>query len=257
MQEDSRRHRRLAAAGAQRWKDLDASPGFQRWATVLAAAGACPATSGQASMAWLTVWHCLPQQPRIPACKRWPKLHASTIPAVLGKASWKFANRSTSRPRPAWEVEGALLSNPHNAAAMNPSPTSVVGTLERLSIGVSRVSIRHGSTATRYTRYRKKNHAWTGYKRGHGESIFVYNHIQNGMIVYSHDPVLKVRPQRSHGRCHWLRRASCACIHEPRADDPPLFSRSPTANRPSRRSPSLSRSRSLRAFAQTTGGRCV
>lgn len=30
-----------------------------------AAAGACPATSGQAGMAWLMMWHCLPQQLRL------------------------------------------------------------------------------------------------------------------------------------------------------------------------------------------------
>lgn len=71
---------------------------------------------------------------------------------------------------------------------MTTPPASVVGILDRLSIGVSRVSIRHAST----TRYKKKNYDWTGFKPGHGENIYVYNHIENGMIVYSHEPSLKV-----------------------------------------------------------------
>lgn len=72
---------------------------------------------------------------------------------------------------------------------MNSSPASVVGTLDKLSIGVSRVSIRHGSTATRY---KKKNYAWTGFKRGHGEHIYVFTHSQTGMIIYSHESSFKV-----------------------------------------------------------------
>lgn len=76
---------------------------------------------------------------------------------------------------------------------MNSSPASVVAILDRLSIGVARVSIRHGTTAAKPTRYRKKNYAWTGFKHGHGEKIYVYNHVNYGMIVYSHDPELPVR----------------------------------------------------------------
>lgn len=74
---------------------------------------------------------------------------------------------------------------------MNTSPASVVGILERLSIGVSRTSIRHYAAP----KYKKKKHHLTGFTPGHGERIFVYNHIETGMIVYSHEPELKVRPR--------------------------------------------------------------
>lgn len=83
---------------------------------------------------------------------------------------------------------------------MNPSPASVVGTLDRLSIGIARVSIRYGSTGVRF---RKKNNAWTGFERGHGENIYVFTHAQKGMIIYSHDPVLKVRFHVNESRSHW------------------------------------------------------
>ncbi|KAJ4424280.1 hypothetical protein N0V82_000980 [Gnomoniopsis sp. IMI 355080] len=70
---------------------------------------------------------------------------------------------------------------------MNISPASVVGILDRLSTGVSRTSIRHYAAP----RFKKKKHHLTGFTPGHGERIFVYNHIENGMIVYSHEPELK------------------------------------------------------------------
>lgn len=72
---------------------------------------------------------------------------------------------------------------------MNTTPASVVGILDRLSIGVSRTSLRHYATTKKL---RIKKHHLTGFKPGHGEQIFVYNHIETGMIVYSHNPELKV-----------------------------------------------------------------
>ena len=72
---------------------------------------------------------------------------------------------------------------------MNPSPASVVGILDRLSIGVSRVSIRHGHTKSKA---RKPQPELTGFKAGLGERIWVHNHIATGMIIYTHDAQLKV-----------------------------------------------------------------
>ncbi|KAJ4391945.1 hypothetical protein N0V93_005565 [Gnomoniopsis smithogilvyi] len=75
---------------------------------------------------------------------------------------------------------------------MNTSPASVVGILDRLSTGVSRTSIRHYAAP----RLKKKKHYLTGFTPGHGERIFVYNHIEKGMIVYSHEPELKRDSQK-------------------------------------------------------------
>lgn len=72
---------------------------------------------------------------------------------------------------------------------MNTLPASVLGKLDRLSTGVSRTSIRHYATP----KLKKKKHHLTGFTPGHGERIFVYNHTENGMIVYAHEPELKVR----------------------------------------------------------------
>lgn len=72
---------------------------------------------------------------------------------------------------------------------MNSSPASVVGILDRLSIGVSRISIRHGHTKPRT---KTPQPQLTGFKGGLGEKIWVHNHIVTGMIIYSHDAQLKV-----------------------------------------------------------------
>lgn len=73
---------------------------------------------------------------------------------------------------------------------MNSSPASVVGILDRLSIGVCRISIRHGHTAPRI---KNPHPELTGFKAGLGEKIWVHNHVVTGMIIYSHDGKLKVR----------------------------------------------------------------
>lgn len=72
---------------------------------------------------------------------------------------------------------------------MNSSPASVVGILDRLSIGVSRISIRHGHTKPKAKRPQPE---LTGFRVGLGEKIWVHNHIATGMIIYSHDAKLKV-----------------------------------------------------------------
>lgn len=71
---------------------------------------------------------------------------------------------------------------------MNSSPASVVGILDRLSIGVCRISIRHGHTAPRI---KNPHPELTGFKPGLGEKIWVHNHVVTGMIIYSHDGKLK------------------------------------------------------------------
>ncbi|KUI58793.1 hypothetical protein VP1G_06068 [Cytospora mali] len=71
---------------------------------------------------------------------------------------------------------------------MNSSPASIVGILDRLSIGVSRISIRHGHTKPKV---KKPQPELTGFKAGLGERIWVHNHIVTGMIVYSHQAKLE------------------------------------------------------------------
>ncbi|KAL1866193.1 hypothetical protein Daus18300_006857 [Diaporthe australafricana] len=75
---------------------------------------------------------------------------------------------------------------------MKSSPASVVGILDRLSTGVSRVSIRHGHTTTKRKQPRPE---LTGFKQGLGEQIWVHHHIAQGMIIYTHEPEL---PRDSH-----------------------------------------------------------
>ncbi|KAJ0104367.1 hypothetical protein J7T55_011151 [Diaporthe amygdali] len=75
---------------------------------------------------------------------------------------------------------------------MKSSPASVVGILDRLSTGVSRVSIRHGHTTPRRKQPRPE---LTGFKPGLGERIWVHHHIAQGMIIYTHEPQL---PRTSH-----------------------------------------------------------
>ncbi|KAI3394165.1 hypothetical protein diail_3175 [Diaporthe ilicicola] len=75
---------------------------------------------------------------------------------------------------------------------MKSSPAPVVGILDRLSIGVSRVSIRHGHTVPKRKQPRPE---LTGFRRGLGEQIWVHHHIAQGMIIYTHEPEL---PRDSH-----------------------------------------------------------
>lgn len=72
---------------------------------------------------------------------------------------------------------------------MNSSPLCAVRIVGRLSIGVSRQSIRHGHIY----RYKEKQPQLTGFEQGHGEQIWVFTHIVTNMIIYSHQKFLKVR----------------------------------------------------------------
>ncbi|KAF3770050.1 hypothetical protein M406DRAFT_320160 [Cryphonectria parasitica EP155] len=73
------------------------------------------------------------------------------------------------------------------------SPTSLVGILDSLSIGVSRTSIRQAHSKTKF---RRKKYHLAGFGRGHGENIYVFNHIENGMVIYSHEPRLQRDSQK-------------------------------------------------------------
>lgn len=68
---------------------------------------------------------------------------------------------------------------------MNASPaSSIVG---RLSIGISRVSIRHGHATPRFRPARPE---LTGFEPGHGERIWVFNNIESNQVIYSHGPAM-------------------------------------------------------------------
>ncbi|KAI1131657.1 hypothetical protein F5Y10DRAFT_53606 [Nemania abortiva] len=73
--------------------------------------------------------------------------------------------------------------------AMRISP--ITAQLGKLSIGSAsatpRTSIRLAST----TKRRKDERIEPSFQPGHGEKIFVFNHMLDGMTVYSHNPVLK------------------------------------------------------------------
>ncbi|PSS03841.1 transcriptional regulation of mitochondrial recombination-domain-containing protein [Coniella lustricola] len=76
---------------------------------------------------------------------------------------------------------------------MNSTPASLVGILDSLAIGVFRTSIRQAHTQTRF---RRKKYNLTGFTPGHGENIYIFNHIENGMVIYSHEPILKRDSQK-------------------------------------------------------------
>jgi len=78
---------------------------------------------------------------------------------------------------------------------MNSLPLSPFG---RLAIGVSRTSIRPGST---FKRYKKPQPELTHWEPGHGEQIWIFNHIVSDQIIYSHKPAMDVR------RCYRRARA--------------------------------------------------
>ncbi|OLN87822.1 hypothetical protein CCHL11_00530 [Colletotrichum chlorophyti] len=59
--------------------------------------------------------------------------------------------------------------------------------LSQLSIGVSRTSIRHGSTLPRR---RVPQPELTKFEPGHGEQIWVYSHLTSNQIIYSHSKQL-------------------------------------------------------------------
>ncbi|EJT72608.1 hypothetical protein GGTG_09468 [Gaeumannomyces tritici R3-111a-1] len=68
---------------------------------------------------------------------------------------------------------------------MNTTPVSA--SLLRLCAGLSRISVRHGSHLARYKQPRPE---LAGFEPGHGEKIWVFNHITTNQIVYSTKPQL-------------------------------------------------------------------
>lgn len=86
---------------------------------------------------------------------------------------------------------------------MNASPaSSIVG---RLSIGISRVSIRHGHATPRFRPARPE---LTGFEPGHGERIWIFNNIESNQVIYSHGPAMDVRKQISISANHVIDQVS-------------------------------------------------
>lgn len=84
--------------------------------------------------------------------------------------------------------------------------TPAAASLLRLSAGLSRVTVRHGS---HLARYKKPQPEKSGFWPGHGEKIWVFNNIVTGQVVYSTRPVLDVG---SSSLCHCLAGSrSCRC----------------------------------------------
>lgn len=73
---------------------------------------------------------------------------------------------------------------------MSAVPLSRPLTVDRLAVGVSRISVRHGHYKPRY---RKPQPEMTGYPEGHGEKIWIFSNVRSKQVVYSHDRVLDVR----------------------------------------------------------------
>lgn len=77
-----------------------------------------------------------------------------------------------------------------------------VAQLSRLSIGgVTQSSARLAHVVNKEKKMKKRSKRspeWlaglrSGFKPGHGEQIWVFNHYKMGLTVYSHGPVMKVR----------------------------------------------------------------
>jgi hypothetical protein len=82
---------------------------------------------------------------------------------------------------------------------------SLTAQLGRMSVGLSRPSIRAASTiettpevVTKQTKKPKKKKQQKqriepSFQPGHGEKIWIFSNFVSGLTVYSHSPVLKVR----------------------------------------------------------------
>ena len=73
---------------------------------------------------------------------------------------------------------------------MSAVPLSRPSVIDRLAAGVSRISVRHGSSRPRY---RKPKPELTGYPEGHGEKIWLFSNVRSKQVAYSHSDVLDVR----------------------------------------------------------------
>ncbi|KAI1877975.1 uncharacterized protein JN550_000157 [Neoarthrinium moseri] len=63
---------------------------------------------------------------------------------------------------------------------------SLAAQLGRLSIGVSRTTVRLASS-----KRKRRERIEPDFVPGHGEKIWIFSHLVNGTTVYSHNPVLK------------------------------------------------------------------
>ncbi|OTB06855.1 hypothetical protein M426DRAFT_9283 [Hypoxylon sp. CI-4A] len=68
--------------------------------------------------------------------------------------------------------------------------SSITAQLGKLSIGISRTSVRFSHTDTKEEKRRKELER-SQFQPHHGEKIWIFNHFLDGMTVYSHSPVLK------------------------------------------------------------------
>ncbi|KAI0145940.1 transcriptional regulation of mitochondrial recombination-domain-containing protein [Hypoxylon sp. NC0597] len=69
---------------------------------------------------------------------------------------------------------------------------SITAQLGRLSLGISRTSIRFSHTNKREEKRRKELER-SQFPPHHGEKIWILNHFLDGMTVYSHSPVVKAK----------------------------------------------------------------
>ncbi|KAI0840591.1 transcriptional regulation of mitochondrial recombination-domain-containing protein [Hypoxylon sp. FL0890] len=67
---------------------------------------------------------------------------------------------------------------------------SITAQLARLSLGISRTSVRFSHT-DKAEEKRRKELERSQFPPHHGEKIWIFNHFLDGMTVYSHSPVVK------------------------------------------------------------------
>ncbi|KAI1302586.1 transcriptional regulation of mitochondrial recombination-domain-containing protein [Xylaria venustula] len=73
--------------------------------------------------------------------------------------------------------------------AMRISP--ITAQLGRLSLGSATGPITRTSVRLSHTKKKNKVRIEPSFKPGHGEKIFIFSHILEGMTIYGHEPVLK------------------------------------------------------------------
>ncbi|OTA66648.1 hypothetical protein K449DRAFT_430961 [Hypoxylon sp. EC38] len=73
---------------------------------------------------------------------------------------------------------------------------SITAQLGRLSLGISRTSIRFSHSnkkAEKIAEKRRKELERSQFQEHHGEKIWILNHFLDGMTVYSHSPIIKAK----------------------------------------------------------------
>ncbi|OTA81914.1 hypothetical protein M434DRAFT_401189 [Hypoxylon sp. CO27-5] len=69
---------------------------------------------------------------------------------------------------------------------------SITAQLGRLSLGISRASIRF-SHSNKKAEKRRKELERSQFQAHHGEKIWILNHFLDGMTIYSHSPIVKAK----------------------------------------------------------------